>query len=57
MFSDNNVRKIINFIDQYYLSYESHWSIRFLKDILYGKKKVRINKYEHRHSNQRILRH
>ena len=45
MFSDNYVRKIINFIDQYYLSDESHWPIKFLKDILSGKKEVRINKY------------
>ena len=45
MFSDNHGRKTINFIGQYYLPDESHWSIRFLKDILSGKKKVRINKY------------
>ena len=45
MFSDNDVRKTINFIGQYYLPDESHWSIRFLKDILSGKKKVRIKKY------------
>ena len=44
MFSDNNVRKIINFICQYYLPDESHWFISFLKDILSGKKIIRIDK-------------
>ena len=44
MFSVNDVSKTINFIGQYYLPDESHWSIRFLKDILSEKKKERINK-------------
>ena len=50
-------KKLINFKGQYYLPDESHWSIRFLKDILSGKEKAWISKYLQRHSNQRILRH
>ena len=45
MFSDYNVRKIINFIGQFYSQDESHLSIRFLDYILSENKKVRINQY------------
>ena len=48
-FSDNVVSLYLLHKGQYYLPDESHWSIRFLKDVLSGKKKVRdfIEIYRH----------